>query len=199
MVLISDPNLYSNLDPNIKKYMSDMQNLTNLVIRKELKKILSKIADDMNINQDVLYSKYLTDETNIDNTDTTNKTNKTNTSDTQNSPDNVFVENKYKCIAITKKCRQCTRNKYETNDFCKNHLRLSRLSNGLTHGTIYNKININNNPKIIPVNISSSSDENEIILEPILKDDEYLFYDKINNKYYKKDFENNAINVIINN
>lgn len=173
--------LYNNLDPNIKKYMTDMHNLTKLVIKKELKEIIFKICDKYNLDKNEVSKEFLSD----------------NITDNNSDEDTNLVENKYKCIAITKQNKQCSRNKYECNPYCKNHLRLSKLPNGLQLGTIHKRIIPQENS--ILESISSQINSDEIILDEVTINNEQLFHDRNNNVYYKKDKDNNAIKTLITN
>lgn len=176
---MNEYNIYNNLDPNIKKYMADMQNLTKLVIKKNLKQILLEISTDYNLNKDVLYKKYLSE----------------SSDNMPESDSDTFIENKFKCTAITKKNKQCTRNKFEHNDFCKNHLRLSKVQGGLPLGTIHKRIPIQKETTLH--SITSSIDLNEVVLEPVFIKNRQLFYDNLNNEYYERDQNNKAIKIDI--
>ena len=162
-------NYYSlniNMDSNIKKFTVDVNNLTELLVKKEIKNLLTSISVDYNIPKNEIFKKYLADES-VDDNDQSN-----------------IVINHCKCIAVTKNYKQCSRNKYSTHDFCKNHLKQSQSANGLPQGTIHSIIPANNTKQLI--NYVSNIDENETVLEKItIKGQEY-YVDRINNQHYIK-------------
>ena len=159
--------LNTNMENNIKKFTIDVNNLTELFVKKEIKSLLTKISNDYNINKNEIFKKYLADESMGEDNDESN-----------------IVINNSKCIAITKNYKQCSRNKYCTHEYCKNHLKQSKSENGLPQGTIYSIIPATDSKQI--VNYISNVDENETVLEKItIKGQEY-YVDRINNQHYTK-------------
>lgn len=160
----------NSMESNIKKYISDIKGLTEIVLKKELRTLLTSISTDYNINKTELFKKYLSDSTaEID------------------DPSNIIV-NSHKCIAVTKNYKQCSRNKYNDNKYCKNHLRQSSSDKGLPQGTVYEIIPAKPIEQII--NYVSNVAENSTVLEKKQINGETYYIDQLNNTRYELTNEN---------
>ncbi len=153
-----------NMEQNIGKFINDVKGLTELVVKKEIKDILQSIATDYNLNKQDLFKKYLSDQSE-------------NTSES-----NDITINHHKCIAITKNFKQCSRNKFCNNDYCKNHLRQSKLDGGLPQGTVHSIKHTQKSESI--VNYESNIDNSEVVLEKSVIDGKIYYIDRLNNQHY---------------
>lgn len=163
----------------ITKLMNNINGEVLSSYHKELNNIINKIASDYNLSSNELKQKYL-----INNSETDNQTNEP-------------VYNEKKCHAITNKNKQCSRNKNENSNYCKSHAAKALKVTGLINGTIFNNNFKQNLNKPICCSIIDSNNDNdnyyEIIVEKKMIDNEEVFIAPNSNKKYKKDNEDNII------
>ena len=168
----------------ISKLMNNINGEVLSSYHKELNLLLDKIANDYNLSSIELKKKYLMKQ------DEKNECNK-----------ETRTFNKNKCYAITNQNRQCTRNKNENSDYCKSHSTKAKSPDGLINGTIFDnkfKLNqLNKEKQSICCNIIDSNNDNsdEFIMQKQIIDNEELYITPITNKKFKKDDENNIIEI----
>ena len=139
--------IHNSMDSNIKKFITDVKGLTEITFKKEIKLLLNAISNDYNINKLELFKKYMSNDT----------------EDSEITEQSKIVINSCKCIAVTKNYKQCSRNKFNGNTYCKNHMRQSNSEKGLPQGTVYEVITEPVNNKIL--NYVTNVPENETVLE----------------------------------
>lgn len=165
---------------SITKLMNNINGEVLSSYHKELNNIIDKIASDYNLSSNELKQKYL-----INDTETDKQVNE------KDEP----VYNEKKCHAITNKNKQCSRNKNENSNYCKSHAAKALKVNGLINGTIFNNNFKQNANKPICCSIIDSNNDNcdEIIVEKKIIDNEEVFIVPNSNKKFKKDNEDNII------
>jgi len=156
----------NSMDTNIKKLITDVKGLTEITFKKEIKQLLITISNDYNINKLELFKKYLSD--GID--------------EEEPEEQSKMVINSCKCIAVTKNYKQCSRNKFNGNNYCKNHLRQSNSEKGLPQGTIYEVITEPVTKKIM--NYVTNIPENETVLEKKNIGDKTYYVNQLDNTRY---------------
>ena len=110
--------IYFKMSENINKFLYEIKDNLDLLITREKKKMLDKIAEDHKLDKINLYKKYL----DINDDTTNNKTLMT--------PLKKNFNNK-KCNAITKQLTQCSRNTYKDTKFCLSHGNMLKNNNML--------------------------------------------------------------------
>ena len=158
--------IHNNMDSNIKKFITDVKGLTEITLKKEIKMLLLTISSDYNINKLELFKKYMSDD--VDDANITEQS--------------KIVVNSNKCIAVTKNYKQCSRNKFNGNTYCKNHLRQSASEKGLPQGTVFEIITEPVNNKIL--NYVTNVPENETVLEKKEINNQTYYVNQSDNTHY---------------
>lgn len=168
----------------INKLMNNINGEVLSSYHKEVNLLLDKIANDYNLSNIELKTKYLMKP------DEKNEYNK-----------EITTFNKNKCYAITNQNRQCTRNKNENSDYCKSHSSKATKPNGLINGTIFNnkfKLNqLKKEKQSTCCNIIDSNNDNsdEFIVQKQIINNKEVYISPITNKKFQKTGEDIVIEI----